>query len=144
MGTWGVGIFQNDEAHERTSDAVESVDPVGLLTNRFEDFLAGTRSGFDASEWAESVSKAQGMLAVCEVVRAGAIPEVDWPERLPLNVRKWFESTKFRSSPELLRLATACAQVLSASQWLRDSDEEFWTEAVQPTLRGLLDIAKRP
>ncbi len=144
MGTWGAGVFQSDEAHERASDAAESADPVGLLSERFTKFLAGTVAGYDSSEWAtESLCQAQGILALCEVVRAGAIPTEDWPEPLPLNVPKWFESTKFRSSEDLLRLATACAQVLRDSERLREEDADFWTQSVEPTLKGLIDVAEK-
>ncbi len=144
MGTWGAGVFESDEAHERVSDAAESSDPVGLLSERFNQFLAATPAGYDSSEWAtDPLRQAQGILALCEVVRAGAIQKKDWPEPLPLNVRKWFESTKFRSSEGLLRLATACAQVLRSSERLREEDADFWTQAVEPTLNGLIDAAKK-
>lgn len=143
MGTWGAGVFESDEAYEWASDAAESLDPVALVHERFNEFLAGTRTGYDLSEWGGTLHRAQEVLALCEVVRAGALPAADWPEVLPLDVRKWFESTKFRSSEGLLRLATACAQVLRSSERLREEDADFWTQAVEPTLNGLIDAAKK-
>lgn len=125
MGAWGVGVFENDDAHDWVAELAGAQD-----FGEIEQALTAAIAGDDGPD----VTTASVALAAAEVVAAlrGS------PGMLPEDATRWIATLRRRATPELVELArSAVLQIRTVSE-LRDG----WTETRGSTgayWEGLVD-----
>ena len=126
MGAWGVGVFENDDAHDWLAELGRS-DDFGVVEQALTAAAAAGEDGPDSAT-------ASVALAAAEVV-AGLRGS---PGMLPEDATRWIATLRRRATPELAELArSAVLQIKTASE-LRDG----WTETRGSTgayWEGLVD-----
>lgn len=133
MGTWGVGIYNDDHALDAVADLRESGDPNGHFEQVFSGFLSATSDGFDESEFAGDWAQARAVLALCDVVRLAVVPRPTAGRvGIPNTLAQWLDSRTFKLAPSVIELAATCIQRLLDSKWLAGDYPEYWRVSVAP------------
>ena len=126
MGAWGVGVFENDDAHDWVAELGRAED-FGVIERALTAAATGDEDGPD-------VTTASIALAAAEVVAALR----GTPGMLPEDATRWIATLRRPATPELVDLArSAVLQIRTASQ-LKDG----WTETRGSTgayWEGLVD-----
>lgn len=143
MGSWGNGKFESDEEHEAACEVYKARDPAALMQQRFEEFLRGTRDGYDQSEWGDVVCRAKEIFGLCEVARLAAISIQDWPGSTPVDVSEWLAASGFRSSATLIVLAERSIDVMLGSRYIREVHPDFWDPTLQEMRIALAGLSQR-
>ena len=130
MGTWGIGIFQDDHALDQAADVVEAPDPLQYLESLLRKFLDDTAGGYDQSAYAEDWMGARKVLSVLELVRVAR----HWEGRghLPEQVERWLPGSRFRPTDAIWALAAEVSRRLVDSRWLRDDWPELHAQVIVP------------
>ena len=129
MGAWGVGVFENDDAHDWVSE-LGGAEDFGVI----ERALTAAATGAGDDDDGPDVTTASIALAAAEVVAALR----GTPGMLPEDATRWIATLRRPATPELAELArSAVLQIRTASQ-LKDG----WTETRGSTgayWEGLVD-----